>query len=137
MDCNDSLYAGDPKLVSEVAKLVHTLLDQVMEHMKGLNTTLEVCSNYYFFTFSHFLFSPPSLVEETTVSLGSRAVCQVSINPFLTKCLPGLTPFCLCPAHSLFAHAELSEQTNMSSLLVNLWNLACKHKIGDGKMLVS
>jgi hypothetical protein len=37
---------------------------------------------------------------------------------------------------SLFAHAELSEQTNMSSLLVNLWNLACKHKIGDGKMLV-
>ena len=25
----------------------------------------------------------------------------------------------------------------MSSLLVNLWNLACKHKIGDGKILVS
>jgi hypothetical protein len=42
VDCNDSLYAGDPKLVSEVAKLVHTLLDQVMEHMKALNTTLEL-----------------------------------------------------------------------------------------------
>ena len=134
MDCNDSLYAGDPKLVAEVAKLVHTLLDQVMEHMKGLNTTLEVCSN--FFTFSHFL-PPLYLVEETTVSLGPQAVCQVSINPLFTKWLPGLTPFCLCPAHSLFAHVELSEQTNMSSLLVNLWNLACKHRTGDGKMLVS
>ena len=43
MDCNDSLYAGDPKLVAEVAKLVHTLLEQVMEHMKGLTSSLEVC----------------------------------------------------------------------------------------------
>ena len=42
VDCNDSLYAGDRKLVAEVAKLVHTLLEQVLEHMKGLGTSTEV-----------------------------------------------------------------------------------------------
>ncbi|CAI8033056.1 VPS35 endosomal protein-sorting factor-like [Geodia barretti] len=92
VDCNDSLYAGDPKLVAEVAKLVHTLLDQVMEHMKGLNTTLEL----------------------------KKRQSHLALRLFA----------------SLFAHVELSEQTNMSSLLVNLWNLACKHRTGDGKMLV-
>ena len=43
VDCNDSLYAGDRKLVIEVAKLVHTLLEQVMEHMKELGPSIEVC----------------------------------------------------------------------------------------------
>ena len=42
VDCNDSLYAGDQKLVAEVGKLVHTLLDQILDHMKGLGTTIEV-----------------------------------------------------------------------------------------------
>ena len=42
VDCNDSLYAGDRKLVVEVAKLVHTLMEQVMEHMKGLGASAEV-----------------------------------------------------------------------------------------------
>ena len=54
VDCNDSLYAGDQKLVAEVSKLVHTLLEQVMEYMKGLGTSIEVtvlhittCPNLY------------------------------------------------------------------------------------------
>ena len=42
VDCNDSLYAGDRKLVAEVSKLVHTLLEQVLDHMKELSTTTEV-----------------------------------------------------------------------------------------------
>lgn len=42
VDSNDSLYAGDKKFVAEVAKLVHTLLEQILEHMKSLTTSDEV-----------------------------------------------------------------------------------------------
>ena len=42
MDSNDSLYAGDRKLVAEVAKIVHTLLEQILEHMRSLTTSDEV-----------------------------------------------------------------------------------------------
>jgi hypothetical protein len=92
VDCNDSLYAGDWKLVAEVGKLVHTLLDQVMEHMKGLSTSLDL----------------------------KKRQSHLALGLFVR----------------LFAHAELSEETNLSPLLVNLWNLACKHKTGEGKTLV-
>ena len=42
VDSNDSLYAGGKKFVGEVAKLVHTLLEQILEHMKSLTTSDEV-----------------------------------------------------------------------------------------------
>jgi len=42
VDSNDSLYAGDRKLVAEVAKIVHTLLEQILEHMRSLTTSDEV-----------------------------------------------------------------------------------------------
>ena len=42
VDSNDSLYAGDRKFVSEVAKLVHTVLQQVLDHIKSLATSDEV-----------------------------------------------------------------------------------------------
>ena len=47
-------------------------------------------------------------------------------------------PSCINPQHSrLFTHAEISEETNLSALLINLWNLASKHKTGFDKLLVS
>lgn len=42
VDSNDSLYGGDRKFVAEVSKLVHTLLEQALEHMKTLATSDEV-----------------------------------------------------------------------------------------------
>jgi hypothetical protein len=91
VDCNDSLYAGDRKLVAEVAKLVHTLLEQVMEHMKGLTSSLEMKK------------------RQSLMALGLFV--------------------------RLFSHAEISEETNLSALLVNLWNLAYKHKSGFNRLL--
>lgn len=37
----------------------------------------------------------------------------------------------------LVAHADVSEETNISALLVNLWNLTRKHGVVDNKLLVS
>ena len=86
MDCNDSLYAGDPKLVVEVAKLVHTLMEQVMEYMKGLGATAEVRHRGFVYLTSSSL--PPSLPhslpppfhfldKKETVTSSPRALCQV------------------------------------------------------------
>ena len=43
VDSNDNLYAGDPKFVGEVALLVNTVLSQILDHMKELSTSEEVC----------------------------------------------------------------------------------------------
>ena len=76
MDCNDSLYAGDPKLVVEVAKLVHTLMEQVMEYMKGLGATAEVRHRGFVYLTSSL---PPFhfLDKKETVTSSPRALCQV------------------------------------------------------------
>ena len=80
VDCNDSLYAGDRKLVAEVAKLVHTLLDQVMEYMKGQTTPIEVyITGRPSVSFKSCFFS--FIVKEEAISLGTRPVCKVSESP--------------------------------------------------------
>lgn len=38
VDSNDTLYGSDPKYLSEVAKLSQTLADQVLTHIKALDT---------------------------------------------------------------------------------------------------
>lgn len=42
VDSNDSLYGGDPKFVKQVAVLVHTLISQVLDHLKSLAQPEEV-----------------------------------------------------------------------------------------------
>jgi len=93
VDSNDSLYAGDRKLVAEVAKLVHTLLEQILEHMRSLTT------------------SPELQRRQAVLALGLFA--------------------------RLFVHADVSEDTNISTLLVNLWTLAQKHNLLERRLLVS
>ena len=44
VDSNDGLYAGDPKFVNKVAVLVGTLITQILEHLKTLTNTEEVCN---------------------------------------------------------------------------------------------
>ena len=47
VDSNDSLYAGDPKLVNEVSRLFNTVLQQILDHMKSLATSDEVSVQWY------------------------------------------------------------------------------------------
>ena len=43
VDSNDCLYAGDKKLVADLAKLVSYLINQILEHLKSLSGSDEVC----------------------------------------------------------------------------------------------
>lgn len=156
VDSNDSLYAGDRKLVAEVAKLVHTLLEQILEHMRSLTTSPEVCiGSVVLQTLSSGLMplstTSPSAATETS-SASSWTLCKVMLfNQWMFlynhihTCLPPSLPSCFphpsLPSshtlHRLFVHADVSEDTNISTLLVNLWTLAQKHNLLERRLLVS
>lgn len=41
MDSNDTLYGSDPKFISEINKMCSVLLDEILAHLKYLNTNEE------------------------------------------------------------------------------------------------
>jgi hypothetical protein len=41
VDSNDTLYGSDPKFISEINKMCSVLLDEILAHLKYLNTNEE------------------------------------------------------------------------------------------------
>lgn len=91
VDSNDSLYAGGKKFVTEVAAIVHTLLEQILEHLKSLTTSDELRR------------------RQALLALG-----------LFTR---------------LISHADISEETNICTLLVNLWILSQKYGVLEQKLM--
>ena len=58
-------------------------------------------------------------------------------SPILTPLLPHPSLPSSHTLHRLFVHADVSEDTNISTLLVNLWTLAQKHNLLERRLLVS
>lgn len=53
MDSNDTLYGSDPKFISEINKICSVLLEEILAHLKYLNTNeqfqkqvKEVCNKW-------------------------------------------------------------------------------------------